>query len=402
MDQPAVSSVRLATRLGNLYHWLTPRRYYWLLAGLSALHILYSAVYKTHSGVDGEIYQRIARAINASPDFWACGAFEGAFSPLFSIYLAGFWQLLGTAPWVFFLGNILMALGITLAARVYLTGLFDDLVGRWSSLLFYASMMVFYFTLYYRYELLSTLLLSLALLLLIRSRQLLVAILVAGVCFGLAVLATARILSLMPGLVLILWTYRKEVSLARSLALIGLFTVATGAAIAPWTVRNYICLDKFIPLTPNGGIVFYMGFNEKSDAGYLNQHNFPPPYDTLSPSHDLVFYRGAWDFILAHPARVLQLAAKKAYVTWRIHYFDSSFFYPFFWIGIFILPRLVTREKRGLAIAVQVMFIGYTLFHCLFSARHYYLIPVLPVIYGIAVACQHRLGQYWLKRSRPA
>jgi len=385
-------------RARQVYYWLTPIRYYWLIILLTALHLLFSFLYITHSGVDAEIYQRIARAINASPDVWACGAFEGAFSPLFSIYLACFWRLFGTASWVFILGNIAMALAITLAARVYLSRFFDNHVGLWSSLIFYSSMMIFYFSLYYRYELLTALLLSLALVSLAGSSRRTMAIIAAGFCFGLAALATARVLSLMPALLLIIWVYRRDISRPRAALHTVLFAVATVAAIAPWTIRNYVCLNRFVPLTPNGGIVFYMGFNSESDGGYLNQNRFPPPFDTLSPNNDAAFYKGARDFILAHPGRSALLAIRKAYLTWRIHYFDSSFFYPFFWIGVLLLPKLMDPEKHGLAVAIQVMFLGYTLFHCLYSARHYYLIPVLPLVYGIAVNCQHRLGRSLLAR----
>ncbi|PWB71476.1 hypothetical protein C3F09_07865 [candidate division GN15 bacterium] len=402
MSRLAAIVLHFVERLRSVYYWLTFRRYIGFLALLTAAHILFFFVYKTHPGVDGEIYQRIARAIHTSPDWWGCGAFEGAFSPLFSIYLAAFWKLFGTTQWLFFLGNVVMALLIALAAREVVRRLFDAQIAMWSSALFYGSMMTFYFTLYYRYELLSTLLLGLAMLFAVKYPVKIWAMIAAGLCFGLAVLATARILSLLPGFMLLLWACRSDLPRPRAALHMVLFVLSTALAIAPWTYRNYVCTDRFIPLTPNGGIVFYMGYNGNADAGYLNQHNFPPPFDTLSPGNDSAFYRGAREFMLAHPGRALQLAAKKAYLTWRIHYFDSSFFYPFFWIGVLILPKLMGRRNRGQAVAVQIMFLGYTLFHCLYSARYYYLIPVLPFIYAVAVATQHRIGRYILKHWQTA
>ena len=40
------------------------------------------------------------------------------------------------------------------------------------------------------------------------------------------------------------------------------------ATVAPWTIRNYRVLDAFVPVSTNGGSVFYLANNPLATGGY--------------------------------------------------------------------------------------------------------------------------------------
>jgi hypothetical protein len=162
--------------------------------------------------------------------------------------------------------------------------------------------------------------------------------------------------------------------------------------ITPWTIRNYICLDKFIPISANSGLNFYTGFNENAHGSYLHREQLPEPFDRLDRTDNAAFYRGGFEFIKAHPGQAVVLMLKKINLMWRIHYADAVLIYPFFYIGIFLLPRFLPRSNRVTAIGIQLVVLFYTVFHCFFIARYYYILPLLPLVYGIAIACQKYCG----------
>ena len=394
----ALRSLLLGLRA--VYNWLTPRRYAVLLAATTAAHVVFTLVFRTHPGIDGTIYQGVARDILAAPDVWACGAFAGAYwPPLFCYYLALFWALLGRAAWLFFLGNMLIALAAAIISRRLLTTLCGERTGRWAALLFYNSMLVYYFTLYYKYELLVTLLLVASLSLYLRPvRPRMLPAFLAGVLMGLATLGTARLVVLVPALLYLDWAGRPRRPRRRIPFGPVLFLVGIALAVSPWVVRNEVCLDRFIPYTTNGGMNFYMGFHEGANGSFRYQHELPPPYDTWDRTDGGALYRAGWQYVRHHPGRAFLLVLRKLWLMWRVHYFDQTFFYPFFWIGIFMLGRLLPPERKPLARAVQLAFLFYALLHGLYIARFYYVLPLLPLIYGIALSCQRWLGYRLLQR----
>ncbi len=389
--------------LRSVYNWLNPDWYRRLLILSVIAHIVFIFVYSTHPGVDGVIYQDVARRINASDSFWACGALAYAYwPPLFCIYLAAFYRIVGDHHTIFFLLNILTVLGTTVISRRYLAEIFGDLTARWAALLSFNSMIVYYFTLYYKYELLTGLLLSISLLFLLKkpSARRMLKLFLSGIFWGLAALATARVVALLPGyfFYIVATAQPSRHKAARSIAVLLAGAIL---AIVPWTIRNYVCFSDFIPITTNGGMNFYTGFNENANGSYIHPENLPPPYNTWDRVDQKSLYEAGFRYIAAHPGRAIILMLEKVNLMWRIHYADSSLFYPFVYLGLFIAPFLVAPDRKAGARAVQVMLLAYTAFHMCFIARYYYVVPLLPVIYGLAVACQRYLGDRLLRRLDP-
>jgi 4-amino-4-deoxy-L-arabinose transferase-like glycosyltransferase len=390
----------LLRRLRTAYDWLTPQRYAILLIVTTVAHVVFALTFRTHAGIDGTIYQDVARGILAAPNVWACGAFAGAYwPPLFCYYLATFWALCGQTAWFFFLGNVLIALATAVVSYRFLETLFGEQTGRWAALLFYNSMIVYYFTLYYKYELLVTLLLAVSLALYLRpARPGRLPAFLAGVLMGLATLGTARLLVLVPGLLYLDWARPGHRPLRRTLGGPALFVLGIALAVLPWMVRNQICLDRFMPYTTNGGMNFYMGFHEGANGSFSYQHELPPPFDTWDRTDSGTLYKAGWEYIRRHPGRAFLLVLRKLQLMWRVHYFDQTFVYPFFWIGICMLGTLLPPERKSLARAVQLMFLLYAVLHCLYIARFYYVLPLLPLMYGIAISCQRWIGYRLLQR----
>ncbi len=89
---------------------------------------------------------------------------------------------------------------------------------------------------------------------------------VAGVLLGMATLTAATALLLLPALV-IGWAFllpRREVLRRASLV-----SLAAVAVLAPWTARNYLQLDAFVPISTNGGPNLWIGNNQHAGHGWM-------------------------------------------------------------------------------------------------------------------------------------
>ncbi len=382
----------------NIFYGLNVKRYRYGLAFSVLVHVALIFIVQTHPGVDGLIYQGVAQSINESDSFLACGAFSGAYwPPLFCIYLASFYKLFGHTSWLFFLLNILIAVSTAVVSQKYLRRIFGETTSRWAVLLCLNSILIFNFQFYYKYELLTGLLFAVALYFLFKNSQLSWNDLFwSGLFFGLSALATGRVLAMVPAvLIYIVGCHKnrlKPVTKSVFPALL-LFLFGIMLAVTPWTIRNYVCFEKLIPITTNSGLNFYTGFNENANGGYLHRHQLPEPFDEWDRNDNGAFYKGGLSFISDNPGRAMLLMLKKVNLIWRVHYLDTALIYPFFYFGIFFLVRLLPASRKPEARMVQYMVLFYSLFHCLFIARYYYIVPILPLVYGVAIAIQRYLGR---------
>ena len=93
----------------------------------------------------------------------------------------------------------------------------------------------------------------------------------AGVLFGLAILTRETVLYLLP-----LGAWWVFASRPRRGALAGLVLASSLAVVLPWTVRNWIQFDSFIPVSTGGGLNLYQGNaplsrNEVYNEYYANE-----------------------------------------------------------------------------------------------------------------------------------
>ncbi len=125
-----------------------------------------------------------------------------------------------------------------------------------------------------------------------------------------------------------IWPLRDRLAPALRLAAASALVFAVG--IMPWTIRNYVVFQKFIPLRSNFGLELWLGNNpEVPDSWTWWLH----PNDNLEEAHKYARMteipymeekqREAWAFIRSHPADVARFT---------LHRFTNH------WLGIWDSP----------------------------------------------------------------
>lgn len=138
----------------------------------------------------------------------------------------------------------------------------------------------------------------------------------AGTTVGLALLTRNAALALLVPMVIGLWG--RPVRSARALAGPAVALACVVVVLAPWTIRNAIEFDRFIPIASSSGLTLAGTYNEASrddsryPAGWRNPATLPQfagLYATRGldePAFDAELRRRASDFISDHPAYPLE------------------------------------------------------------------------------------------------
>lgn len=145
--------------------------------------------------------------------------------------------------------------------------------------------------------------------------------LAAGLCFGLAAYVKSEPLALSPALLLAIWRLdpRRGPALRRAAALLGV----TAVLLAPWTLRNYLTFDRFIPTSASGGVVVHLANQEGATGGqdFHLQRELSRRYrgDTQAETTILrndVGWGEARRFWQEHPREALSIVARKLRLTY--------------------------------------------------------------------------------------
>lgn len=148
---------------------------------------------------------------------------------------------------------------------------------------------------------------------------------------------------------------------------------ACGAALAPWTWRNYQVSGHLIPTTLWVGPSLYDGLNPQatgdSDMAFFDRENLLRQMSEYEMDRE--YRRRAWEFAAENPGRALQLAVVKAGRYWSPWPNAAQFRQPLIMAGL-LLPTLLLyvaalrgiwlRRSDLLFLAVTV---GPALFFCL-------------------------------------
>ena len=145
---------------------------------------------------------------------------------------------------------------------------------------------------------------------------------VAGVLLGAAALVRPVVLPVVPLLVLVWWSARLPLRRAlRDLAVLGLAAVAV---IAPWTIRNAVRMDAFVPISTNTGDNLCMSRQPGATGGFrLVDHCFAGPdlEGLVRPEYevkrDAQGRRLALEFVREHPGREVRLWLDRLGATFR-------------------------------------------------------------------------------------
>jgi hypothetical protein len=143
----------------------------------------------------------------------------------------------------------------------------------------------------------------------------------AGLCFGLAAYVKSEPLALTPALLFAIWRLdpAPRAFARRAAALVGV----TVALVAPWTLRNYLAFDRFIPTSASGGVVVQLANSPGATGGqdFHLQRELQRRYrganqaETTINRNDAGF-REAWRFATENPAELRTIVARKLRLTY--------------------------------------------------------------------------------------
>jgi len=217
---------------------------------------------------------------------------------------------------------------------------------------------------------------------------------VTGILLGLATLTrgTTQFVPLMFPVMLILLGKRGRDSIFCYTALCLSFVLV----ILPWTVRNYVVLDDFIPVATGGGIVVLMGSSEKflTIAGKpeMYQAHIPPAGGTPS-QNDKFFARAGLERHMVHlqtdPLGFVRFMAKKLARLWyatesgknhNLILLSQLPIYVFAVIGV-IFARIKGKTLAWIPLCMVAYFVA---LHWLSLPLFRYMIPIMPYVIGLA------------------
>jgi 4-amino-4-deoxy-L-arabinose transferase-like glycosyltransferase len=281
-------------------------------------------------GSSHDVYDTFARNLLAGEGFSNMVHYPDIFfQPIYPLFVSFWYLIFGPSPMLVCL--IQGVLGCATAIFVYLIGkqLFDRNVGYISliTVLFYpyttfldtalTDMSLFTFFL----------VISIYFLLKVKEKPDLAHIIPAGFSLGLATLTRGTILLFLPFVAIWLLLMLDFSRAVRTYILIMLFVLLS---ITPWTVRNYIVSDAFVPITVASKSALWIGNNASLKnillAGKsVDMLETPYPMNNVAPNvaveSSKKYYNEAMTFIRKNPFEVIKLAAIKFTIFWSWDYF---------------------------------------------------------------------------------
>ncbi len=168
----------------------------------------------------------------------------------------------------------------------------------------------------------------------------------AGVVFGIGILAKTLYLVFFPGFMIWTWLLFRPsmMSLTKRAAL---FFAVGICMVAPWSIRNYMALDSFVLVSSNGGYNLWVG-NNPAATGSMFTAEHEGMWNTVDDEmrdelyalpdaeKNKLFKKRARNYIKADPVRFLSLIpARLTAVWWFDPYMPSD--YPLFRKVVYIL-----------------------------------------------------------------
>ena len=141
----------------------------------------------------------------------------------------------------------------------------------------------------------------------------------AGVLLGLAVMVRPISLAVVPVVVLAWWASRRDLRQVGRWSVVLL--LAVGACIVPWTIRNAVRMDAFVPISTNTGDNLCLGHGDGATGAFTVRDQCDVPYNLLDgPSAEVAADKAktriAKDAILDDPGREPWLTWRRFYFTW--------------------------------------------------------------------------------------
>jgi len=243
---------------------------------------------------------------------------------------------------------------------------------------------------------------------------------IAGVLLGLSgLIREIGFLFIAPVCVWLLIALPKKERLKNFTWKITWVVLAMGLTIAPWTMRNYLIFNTFIPISTNGGINFYMGNNAEATGefqwtlapGIQWPDHVPGATDeqikTLELAASQQGYQAGWEFITQNPGKFFALALKKLYLYWAPPYFNLDLrsltaenLFRLWWVAfdtvllLLAIPGMIfclkQGERRWILLLFWIIMISFLAAMTYYSPR--YRLALVPPFILFAMAALDRLN----------
>ena len=236
---------------------------------------------------------------------------------------------------------------------------------------------------------------GMALLMIALRRNSLVIGALTGVTFGLAALTREATL-IMPAIIG-LWLLLSRKNFPRPVTKVWLaMTAAVIFTVVPWTVRNYLVLRSFVPITTNSGINFYIGNNPAADG--LPDWRLVPGVAWNDGANEVEASRKGLQeglrYVRGHVALTVGMWFKKVWLLWRppVYGYEglslSVAGMRFLWLacyaftlgfGAFGLIKLWQSPARRLTLLPLLMMVCFSLPYILTFTDSRYRLPMEAV-----------------------
>lgn len=197
----------------------------------------------------------------------------------------------------------------------------------------------------------------------------------------------------------IIWLLLKQRKNKRMFLLLLVMVSCFTAAIAPWTIRNYLYLKTFVPLRSTVGLAFWYGNNEHATGSSMTRDG-KSMISTISyevekklsvaneVGQNLIFKDEAIKFIKANPGLFLKLTLKKVFYFWWFSPVAGS-----------IYPKLYTHIYKIFYLVFFLLFLPGIYFSLRNKKLNSYALLFLLLFFSLTwvhaltyVDCRHRWG----------
>jgi 4-amino-4-deoxy-L-arabinose transferase-like glycosyltransferase len=399
--------------LSNLLRNLPVSQFQWSCFAVGAvLRILWFLLYPAPQHSDQAAYFGLARSLVENHTYGISNGGLAYWPPGYPFFLAGWLLVFGFKFWVPLLANVAL-----FGASLFVVGRLARRIGGTAAGHLSVLFLVFWPTMVMTAglaskELLVLFLLCLALLIFTDAREAvslgkgIALATLTGLLLGFASLTQPSLMLFPTVLVACEWLFAEKLS--RSLSRVAVVAAALCIAILPWTFRNHRVLGAWVPISTNGGDVFYRANNPLATGGYT-----PAGEQSLEGLGEVqrgkVGFRLGKEWIRAHPGRFLALAVRKqvlflgddaqgAFETLKrglgiggIRYFAwkgiSNLYWWFLWILVFILlvihwDRELSRNPLLATVMVGILYL-YSI-HSVFESGAKYHEPLMGLFAVLA------------------
>jgi hypothetical protein len=215
----------------------------------------------------------------------------------------------------------------------------------------------------------------------------------------------------------------------RSLSMAALFIVILATLLSPWTIRNTLVFDRFVPMTNNFALNLWRGNNADATGGAFKPDGEPNWYTPEmlkelrqvphSARYEIecmdIYKRAAFEYISTHPLRTALLYVKKVAMFFSFEYSDPRIYNPVFLfsqgllqLSLFAGTVLLLRKKSLPWLPVlAIMYYALVVSALHLETRYQLVITIMyfPIVAAIPLALAGRLAEVGqrvqLKRDTP-